>query len=276
MQVLLKARYAAETLLRLNRVRISLQLLFMSNILTASGNKVNTKILLRCPMGETCSNMRWPQERPTNSNPKLWKNAMLTICPSRCKPSSVGQFLGNTRRIWRWLWCEEDSTLHRLHKDGKTEEIFILGRKSNRFHYSHSQPRSRQSVVWSVHPMLDGGHWRLLSIAPCANPPPSPLTFLDVLQTWGNTWLWENMTVTGGVTWISKLITNSTLVAVTDGSYIWELFPNLCSAAFVLKCSAGYGRIVESFLELLLIANAYDTGELLGLMAIHLILLSIN
>jgi hypothetical protein len=57
-------------------------------------------------------------------------------------------------------------------------------------------------------------------------------------------WLWENMTMTGSTTWISKSITNSTLVAVTDGSYIRELFPNLCSAAFVLECSAGYRRIV--------------------------------
>jgi hypothetical protein len=155
------------------------------------------------------------------------------------------------------------------------EEVFISGRKPNRFHYSHSQPCSRQCAVCSVHPSLDGEHWRLISTAPCADPSPSLLTFLDVLQTWGNTWLWEHMTVTGGVTWISKLITHSTLVAVTDGSYIRELFPNLCSAVFVLECSAGCGIIVGSFLKSLLVANA-NRGELLGLMAIHLILLSIN
>ncbi len=65
------------------------------------------------------------------------------------------------------------------------------------------------------------------------------------------------------------------LVTVTDGSYIWELFPNLCSAAFVLKCSAGCGRIIGSFSKSLHVANAYR-GKLLGLMAIHLILQSIN
>jgi hypothetical protein len=81
--------------------------------------------------------------------------------------------------------------------------------------------------------------------------------------------------VMGGVTWISDLITQGSLVAVTDGSYIWELFPNLCSAAFVLKCSAGPGRIIGSFSKSLHVANAYR-GKLLGLMAIHLILLSIN
>jgi hypothetical protein len=114
MQVLLKAGYTAKMLIRLNRVQISLQLLFMLDVLTASGNKVNTNILSCCPPGEM-SNMRWPQEWPTNSNLQLCKNAMLTNCPSRCKSSSVRQFLGNTHRIWRWLWCKGDTTLCCLH-----------------------------------------------------------------------------------------------------------------------------------------------------------------
>jgi hypothetical protein len=83
------------------------------------------------------------------------------------------------------------------------------------------------------------------------------------------------MTVHGGVEWLEHTISEGLLVAVTDGSYKCELFPNLCSAAFVLECSKGRGRVYGSFLEGLLVANAYR-GELLGLMAIHLIILSIN
>jgi hypothetical protein len=64
-------------------------------------------------------------------------------------------------------------------------------------------------------------------------------------------------------------------VAVTDGSYIRKLYPNLCSAAFVLECAKGQRQMIGSFSESLTVANAYR-GELLGLMAIHLILLSIN
>jgi hypothetical protein len=83
------------------------------------------------------------------------------------------------------------------------------------------------------------------------------------------------MTVTAGVTWVHKSIAQGTLVAVMDGSYIQELFPNLCLAAFVLECSHERGRIFGSFSESLRVANAYR-GKLLGLMAIYLILLSIN
>jgi hypothetical protein len=83
------------------------------------------------------------------------------------------------------------------------------------------------------------------------------------------------MSVYGGVAWLDLAISTGTLVAVTDGLYIRDLYPNLCSTAFVLECSKGCRRVVASFLEALLVANAYR-GELLGLIAIHLILLSIN
>jgi hypothetical protein len=83
------------------------------------------------------------------------------------------------------------------------------------------------------------------------------------------------MTVLGGTEWTHHSIRDGSLVAVTDGSYIRKLYPNLCSAAFVLECAKGRGWIVGSFSERLDMANAYQ-GELLGLMAIHLLLLSMN
>jgi hypothetical protein len=104
---------------------------------------------------------------------------------------------------------------------------------------------------------------------------PTPHSFVEVIQSWGNTWLWEHMTVHRGVEWLEHAIAEGTLVAVTDGLYIRELYPNLCSTAFVLECSSGCGRVCGSFSETLLLANAYQ-GELLGPLAVHLILLSMN
>jgi hypothetical protein len=79
----------------------------------------------------------------------------------------------------------------------------------------------------------------------------------------------------GREAWLQDSIANGLLVAVTDGSYIREIYPNLCLATFVLECSKRQRRIVGTFSEGLLVANTYR-GELLGLMAIHLILLSVN
>jgi hypothetical protein len=75
--------------------------------------------------------------------------------------------------------------------------------------------------------------------------------------------------------WISEAIQDGSLVAVTDGSYIRQLHPNLCLAAFILECPKGHSKIIGSFLESTLAANAYR-GDLLGLMAIHLLMDSMN
>ncbi len=95
MQVLVKAGYAGEALCHLNRVQVSLQLLFMSDILTASGNKEGADILSRQPQGEVRSTLRWPNEHPTDSDMRLWRDAMHSICPSRSSISGVGCFIGH-------------------------------------------------------------------------------------------------------------------------------------------------------------------------------------
>ncbi len=51
--------------------------------------------------------------------------------------------------------------------------------------------------------------------------------------------------------------------------------PDLCSAAFILECKEGGGRIIGSFPEHSQASSAYR-GKLLGLMAVHLILLAVN
>ena len=74
----------------------------------------------------------------------------------------------------------------------------------------------------------------------------------------------------------SKLaIAKGTLLAVADGSYIRKQHPDLCAAAFILECMRHRGMLVGSFPEASKVANAFQ-GELLGLMAIHLLLLAVN
>ena len=86
--------------------------------------------------------------------------------------------------------------------------------------------------------------------------------------------MWKSLCLVGDDHWLEDAIEAGTCMAVTDGSYIKEiLVPNMCSAAFILECSEGRGRIVGCFPEQMMAACTYR-GELLGLMAIHLILLA--
>jgi hypothetical protein len=276
MQEIIKAGYTKEELRRLNRVRVSLQVLFMSDILTASGSKICNEILTAKPRQVKRSRMLWPNEQPTPSDMELWRRAMRGICPSSSpRRGGVGRFTTQTHRIWRWFWNDAASTLHRINGEGSTEDVFVAGKKPNRIQYSHTQPREQLPTVCSVQPTLEGDHWQLLSTAQLSVDTAEPATIFDVLKLWGNSWLWDSMNVSGGTDWIHLSINKGTLVAVTDGSYMRELYPHLCSAAFVLECGKGRGRITGSFSEGSAVANAYR-GELLGLMAIHLLLLSVN
>jgi hypothetical protein len=65
------------------------------------------------------------------------------------------------------------------------------------------------------------------------------------------------------------------MYGITDGSYMKEVYPLLNSAAFVFECTRGQGRIVGSFVKKMPDAGSYP-GELLGLMAIHLILKGVH
>lgn len=107
------------------------------------------------------------------------------------------------------------------------------------------------------------GTFRIASIAQEAQGPPVLRTFLKVLQEWVCSWLWEHVSFAGGTSWMAQAIKDESLLAVTEGSYIKQLYPNICSATFILECLKGRGRIIGSFKEATSVANAYR-DKLLG------------
>ncbi len=131
-------------------------------------------------------------------------------------------------------------------------------------------------------------HWlgRLIDLGHKVSPDPQltidavrpeapPTLFWEVLQKWERTWMWENIQWVEHDNWIAEAIEDGSCIAVTDGSYMKALHLQIHSAAFVLECSKGRGWLWGSFSEASQSACSYR-GELVGLMAIYLILLAIN
>ena len=100
-------------------------------------------------------------------------------------------------------------------------------------------------------------------------PLPLAFTWLDALHTV------RHSHMTGKTNWVAQAISKNSLVAVTEGYYIKEHYPNLCSVAFVLECTQGQGRAIGAFPEASAAANVYQ-GELLGLTAVHMLLLAVK
>ncbi len=242
MQALFEKGYSQENLLRLNRVRIYWQALFLSDILTASGNKINTEVNAKATLQRKQSRLKRLTEHPTESDFQLWRDALQELCPSQDNQTLLGPFVAPTHKIWYWRWDEGSGSLCRSSKDEKTEEVFRSEKKPNRFYFSGTQPFTGQGIICTVEPTHTGqgnGGWRLISLAKEATPTTTPKTFMDTLYSWGNTWLWYNISMAGGHDWLHEAIKDESLLAVTDGSYIRKLYPNLCSAAFVLECNKG-------------------------------------
>ena len=68
-----------------------------------------------------------------------------------------------------------------MNNDGSSEDVFVMGKKPNRFQYSHSQCHKLHNSVCLVQLTLEGEHWWLLSIAQTADAGPTPSTYLEVL-----------------------------------------------------------------------------------------------
>lgn len=61
--------------------------------------------------------------------------------------------------------------------------------------------------------------------------------------------MWEDMRLMGDNGWLKAAIQEDTLVAVTDGSYMCTLYPNMNSCSFILECLQGHGCLMGVFLS---------------------------
>jgi hypothetical protein len=82
----------------LNRMCIFLQVLFLSDILTASGNKINPEVLLHWPSSKARSRLRWPTECPTELDLQMWRDMIHALCPSGRLYTQVENFTAPTNK----------------------------------------------------------------------------------------------------------------------------------------------------------------------------------
>ncbi len=57
-------------------------------------------------------------------------------------------------------------------------------------------------------------------------------------------WMWEDLELTGSFEFLVEAIIDVSLVCVADGSFLKEMYPDICSAAFIIW-SAPRGEAVS-------------------------------
>jgi hypothetical protein len=276
---LAKLGYDLPTLIRLNRVRLYQQVVFLSCILGASGKELDEKYLLKRPLHQRWSTLDFPNECPPRKDFLLWQQALRQLVPAGGIQDRLGPFIRQSYKIWDWKLDNSSQTLFHLTAEGvdtyTPSQQARYANRTNRWEKTASQQQIATAGVACSVKTHSASIVSVASTVQSTNPTNHHSSFLDVLVEWGYTWLWDSLKLEGDENWILQSIQAGSIYAVTDGSYLKELYPDICSAAFVLECQQGRGRIVGSFVEQSSAACAYR-GELLGLMAIHLILLAAN
>ena len=263
--------HTVNELAALNQVRKHQQVLFLSDILGASGGSLDKRYLHERRPGECWSSMKFPREVVTGPEMELWCRAIAQVVSHGPALASLGPFKVDGHKRWEWRVVESRGRLYR--QNGAQVEVCGHVRRGR---YTYIRTSRSGRMRGNMATVEDGtpGMKKVCSIASSPTRPNAPTDFLEVLRGWGHTWIWDNLKVTGGTDWIAQAINDNSLLAVNDGSYIKEHHPELCSAAFIFECTKGRGRLVGAFAEASVAANVYR-GELLGLMAVHLLLLAV-
>ena len=246
--------------------------------MSASGKILDGKYLIRRKTDEKFSKLNFPEEYPPNKYFTLWKAEIRQVVPAGGIMDQLGNLTQHGQKIWNWRHDEEKS--HLLNYIEGVMDIYKvtqLPRHRNTTNcwtrVSTNYPAEINGKICSVWEV----ELSVVAINSTATSPWSqemPTCFLYVLIEWGSTWLLESLRLVGEKNWLEEAIQDGTCLTVTDGLYTKELYPDIWSAGFVLEYSKVQKKF-GSFPEQSVAAGDYQ-GELLGLMAIHLILLEVK
>ncbi len=121
MQKFVHMNYNCDDLRRLNQVRVHQEVLFLSDVMDASGQAINRKYLDPKPMGEAWSSLTFMIKQPPPRDFRLWKAAIPQIGALRGW-LHLGYYTEQGHKIWAWQYDLDSSILY--HCKGNLVDIY--------------------------------------------------------------------------------------------------------------------------------------------------------
>ena len=122
--------YSKNELERLNKVRIHMQVLFISDILGASGKVLDRQYYNRRLPSEKWSKLDFPKEKPPNKDIRLWCSAIRQLVPIGGLPDKLGRLRHEGHKIWTWRHDTINARLLHYRKSGV--DVYIMAQHSRR------------------------------------------------------------------------------------------------------------------------------------------------
>jgi hypothetical protein len=182
----------------------------------------------------------FPREQPSPSDFHLWKEAIGCLCSgTTILPCTLGRHIRLPHLSVLWFTTTDCACLYHV-----CENTYDIYKKRRGLGTRPGTKYDRISAEGGLHP---GTHFASVtmwsdicavihSCTPYPTPSIIPLTFLAMLGTFGNSSLWDNLSVNGDGEWIHAGIEMGTLCIAHDGSYMAEEATNLCSTGVVIFC----------------------------------------
>lgn len=258
--------YDSSLLTQLNRVRKFLRLHSLADILRADGCTVDSEWIFTRRQKPSSRTFSW--EKPTPSDFAAWEAAIRDITSASFTYSPpLGAYTATPHRSQEWFASEDLS--HVYHSFPGGYDTFLLDESSTRtrsgskYHKISTSPglppQSRfASVVNYACNTLS-----LHSTCPSTILSSHQQSLLDILFSFSNSTLWEDLHIDDDGEWLWQAILNGTLTSCNDGSFMKEKCKSSCSGAFILHCTATKKEARGCFVDKSPDSSNYR-GELLG------------
>ena len=265
-------------LIILNRVRRYKYVFSKSDILQPDGRTV-----LPSMMDKTPGNSEWtfPKEKPTQKQLNLWYAALQHLTSTDlqlCRP--MGNYINPPHKKTGWYLSNSNTYLYNKCENGAFDTFRRApdSRSSRRPKYVGCIPSSIPPLNPTHHKYAavkvnsSAGTVSILSSGQAFQPTvqvkrPVP----DILRSWPNPGLWNDLECDDDGWWILDALKNETLYLVSDGSYQREVDPEVCSCAFTAECKATGKKLVCTWVERSPSASNYR-GEILGALGYTLVM----
>ena len=280
MTTLMQHNIPVNTLLRMNRCRNYLNVLFMSEICTADGKYIDRRLLCISP-SPADSDLQFPQEQPFCQDWRVWRSTWYEITSQSGKlRTPLGDWVNKPPSRWRWVHLMEQNQVANIRKD--ITHIFECNgtsqtRSGDKYIYTHSTTSDIIGTPISTLINTDATGEQIISIqSRSQNTIPTIQdesgSFWNTLRSGGGEWMWENIQFDApddtSVEWIVRAMEANKSLWVTDGSHFSQRGPYVSGAAWVVSDLETGRTTTCSFAEYSPNASSYR-AETLGLYSIH-------
>jgi len=272
-----EAGYRGQQLQTLNRCRLALKLIFLSDIATACGRFINIALVMHpAPQAKSVSSFVFPNERPSQNDWQLWLELWTALAgPGWSLRRPLGIWEHTTHRRWDWFYDARDDLLIHSGRDGVIVAYSRPG-EGHRLRSRQVYNRSHELDTIPTHCLLANvmvlpGEQilRRETGPPLAKSTSTVQSFWSHLRSMGGEWMWKYVVDEKiDVMWIRDALATGTFLAVTDGSYDRGVAPTVSGSGWIIACTTCKRTLRGSFFEVSQSAGSYR-GELLGLVAIH-------